>query len=209
MEKRTLYDYLEIGKDANHESIKKAFRKKAKQTHHDKGGNQEEFRAMIMAYNILSDEEKRKRYDQGENPDVICSNNGHEQQVRGFVLSIFNLLIDQNNFDLLHNDLFEIIRQNIRLNKQTDFTEQGKHRDNIKRYENILKRIKKTDKDKSELFTNILTDKISYSNGMVVQIGQHIKLCDDALEYLNGCEYETDSVQRMMFFQSTSTTTGW
>ncbi len=67
--KKSCYDDLAVEKDATPEEIKKAFRKKAKQTHPDNGGNSDEFRTIARAYDILSDEEKRKRYDSGENPD--------------------------------------------------------------------------------------------------------------------------------------------
>lgn len=104
MKKKTLYDDLSIAKDADQETIKKAFRKKAKLTHPDTdNGNSDEFRAIVKAYDILFDEEKRKRYDQGENPDNINQLNTHEQQVLSTVLNIFNAVVDQN-IDVDHND---------------------------------------------------------------------------------------------------------
>ncbi len=58
------YDILGVSKDASQEEIKKAYRKKAHKHHPDKGGDEEKFKKINEAYQVLSDEEKRKRYDQ-------------------------------------------------------------------------------------------------------------------------------------------------
>lgn len=59
------YDLLGVPKDASDEDIKKAFRKLAHQHHPDKpGGDAEKFKKINEAYQVLSDPEKRKRYDQ-------------------------------------------------------------------------------------------------------------------------------------------------
>jgi len=60
-----LYTKLGISKEASPGEIKKAFRKLAVQHHPDKGGDEDEFKAISMAYEILSDEQKRKIYDEG------------------------------------------------------------------------------------------------------------------------------------------------
>lgn len=58
------YDVLGVSQDASAEEIKKAYRKLAIQYHPDKGGDQEKFKEVSNAYSILSDDEKRRRYDQ-------------------------------------------------------------------------------------------------------------------------------------------------
>jgi len=60
---------LGISRDADEATIKKAYRRKAKEHHPDKGGDAEEFKKVQKAYAILSDPDKRKRYDAGEDVD--------------------------------------------------------------------------------------------------------------------------------------------
>ncbi|MFN8208323.1 MAG: molecular chaperone DnaJ [Bacteroidales bacterium] len=68
MTKRDFYEILEISKNASKEEIKKAYRKQAIKYHPDKNpGNkeaEEKFKEAAEAYEVLSDDNKRARYDQ-------------------------------------------------------------------------------------------------------------------------------------------------
>ncbi|EKX41165.1 hypothetical protein GUITHDRAFT_158251 [Guillardia theta CCMP2712] len=62
--KKTLYDWLEIPQSASENDIKKAYRKLAVKHHPDKGGDEAVFKEITKAYEVLSDAQKRKIYDQ-------------------------------------------------------------------------------------------------------------------------------------------------
>ena len=68
MEKRDYYEVLEVEKTASVEEIKKAYRKKAIQYHPDKNPGdkvaEEKFKEAAEAYDVLSNPDKRARYDQ-------------------------------------------------------------------------------------------------------------------------------------------------
>jgi molecular chaperone DnaJ len=68
MSKRDYYEVLEISKDATAEEIKKAYRKKALRYHPDKNPDdkeaEEKFKEAAEAYEVLSNPEKKQRYDQ-------------------------------------------------------------------------------------------------------------------------------------------------
>ena len=68
MAKRDYYEILEVSKTATKDEIKKAYRKKAIQYHPDKNpdnkGAEEKFKEAAEAYEVLSDDNKRSRYDQ-------------------------------------------------------------------------------------------------------------------------------------------------
>ena len=67
-EKRDYYEVLGVSKNADASEIKKAYRKLALQYHPDKNpGNkeaEEKFKEAAEAYDVLGNEEKRRRYDQ-------------------------------------------------------------------------------------------------------------------------------------------------
>ena len=68
MAKQDYYDVLEISKSASASEIKKAYRKMAIKHHPDKNPNnreaEEKFKQAAEAYEVLSDDNKKARYDQ-------------------------------------------------------------------------------------------------------------------------------------------------
>ena len=67
-EKRDYYEVLGVAKNAEAAEIKKAYRKLALQYHPDRNPGdkeaEEKFKEAAEAYDVLSNEEKRRRYDQ-------------------------------------------------------------------------------------------------------------------------------------------------
>lgn len=67
---RDYYEVLGVPREADADDIKRAFRKLARDTHPDANpddpGAEERFREIAEAYEVLSDPQKRARYDRGE-----------------------------------------------------------------------------------------------------------------------------------------------
>lgn len=83
--KRDYYEVLGIKKDADEETVKKAYRKLAKKYHPDMNADdpyaEEKFKEITEAYNVLSDKEKRKLYDQFGH--AAFENGGDDSGFRG------------------------------------------------------------------------------------------------------------------------------
>ena len=58
------YEILGVSRGASSEEIKRAYRKLAHEHHPDKGGEHEKFKQINEAYQVLSDPDKRRQYDQ-------------------------------------------------------------------------------------------------------------------------------------------------
>ena len=112
----THYDTLGVQPDAEPDAIKKAFRKLAMKHHPDrKNGDDEMMKEIQVAYGVLSDADKRARYDRGEDVgNTLTKEQFFEQQVVGALISLFDsvvagMTIEQvrynNPLDLITNDL--------------------------------------------------------------------------------------------------------
>ena len=58
------YNILGVNENASPDEIKKAYRKLANQHHPDKGGDEERFKRIKLAYEVLSNPNRRKEYDE-------------------------------------------------------------------------------------------------------------------------------------------------
>jgi len=70
------YKILEVSRDCTEVEIKKAYRKGSLTHHPDKGGDEEKFKLVAEAYAVLSDPQRRERYDAGEDEDGMDSGMG-------------------------------------------------------------------------------------------------------------------------------------
>ena len=71
--KKSLYEVLGVNKTDSCNDIKKAYFKLARTHHPDKGGNPELFKEIVRASEVLTDERKRRMYD---DMGVIDGENG-------------------------------------------------------------------------------------------------------------------------------------
>jgi len=70
------YKILSVARDCTEIEIKKAYRKESLIHHPDKGGDEEKFKLVVEAHSVLSDPQRRHRYDMGEDEDGSDSGMG-------------------------------------------------------------------------------------------------------------------------------------
>jgi DnaJ family protein C protein 3 len=74
--RKDYYKVLDVDRNADEQTIKKAFRRAAKTAHPDKGGSEAKMAAVNEAYEVLSDPELRARFDAGDDPNDPTSGHG-------------------------------------------------------------------------------------------------------------------------------------
>jgi len=87
MSKRDYYEVLGVSKNASEDDLKKAFRKLARQYHPDVNkdpGAEDKFKELGEAYEVLSDPQKRQRYDQFGHAAAGAGGFGGAQGFEGF-----------------------------------------------------------------------------------------------------------------------------
>ena len=95
------YTELDVPVDASLETIKQRYRTLAQMHHPDKGGNEELFKQIKLAYEILSDPVRRKQYDiTGE----TTTTNAKDEAIANIVQILLHVVpsfnVDQD--DLIH-----------------------------------------------------------------------------------------------------------
>lgn len=85
MPKKDYYEILGVPRNASQEEIKKAYYRLAHKYHPDKGGNEEKFKEINEAYQVLSNPQKRQQYDAfGQTFEGAYSPGGGGQYGQGF-----------------------------------------------------------------------------------------------------------------------------
>lgn len=102
MAKRDFYEILGVSKSATAEEIKKAYRKMALQFHPDKNpGNKEaedKFKEAAEAYEVLSDQQKKAKYDQFGHAGVSGAGGGGQHMNMDDIFSQFGDIFGESVF---------------------------------------------------------------------------------------------------------------
>ena len=93
-----LYKILGIAKNATEKDIKKAYRKLALTHHPDRGGDEDKFKKISGAYEILKDKEKRDIYDKYGIDGLKAQDNGVSPGG-----------IPRDIFDMFAGEVFQVI----------------------------------------------------------------------------------------------------
>ena len=183
--KKSPYETLGVDKTASAEDIKKAHRKKVAKTHPDKGGNKEEFLAVQRSYEILSDDERRKCYDETGNADDKPSK--EERCMTELGTLAIQCVGDLKNAK--HTDVVKIMRDIITggIEKMKELREgrviaAERYRDAAKRF--------KSKKGTENVFEIMLSKQAQDFENDVKKSDEEIEISEMCLEILKAFKYE-------------------
>jgi curved DNA-binding protein CbpA len=186
----TLYEILGVATDATQAQIKKAYRMKAKTAHPDVGGDPENFKALVVAYNILFDPEKRKRYGSGETAEKITeAEASRDQKIIALVMNLFVQVVHAAAID--HQNVVDMLGFSIRNSMQEFQKKISNEEQKIKKFESVLKRLKV--KEGENLFAISANAQIGNHRRAITAFEEQVSIGDGALKFLDAYSYEIEA----------------
>jgi len=176
------YEKLGVNKNATKQEIKKAFYNLSKKHHPDKGGNEEEFKTYQEAYEVLSDDERRKAYDEGGDYKSIQT---LQSKVRNSLFGYIDGAINKFGFVPEHTDLVGIIRGLINEDILKAKTSIDNFNIKIRQFEETAKRIKNGEMLKSYLDTTLISIKADIDS-----MNNRLEVFNECLKAIEDWKYE-------------------
>lgn len=132
------YERLGVAKDASADEIRAAYRKLAQKHHPDKeGGDQEIFKAVQRAYEVLGDPERREKYDAtGDDREVESL----RQAALGQIAMLLSAVVE--NHDVDHRNLVHEMRLAVNGRELNDRKSIKELERQVAKREKVLKRLK-------------------------------------------------------------------
>ena len=177
------YDSLGVPKDAPPEAIRAAYRKKARQHHPDKGGNVAEFQSIQVAYDVLSDPERKARYDQtgetGTGPTL-------ESQALSTLSTMMTALMDFPQTNVATLPLVDQLRRMLTADIQKQDMEKAKVMASIDRRKEAIKRLSKGP------LADLLHGEINQREQMAAKMDEANAIRREAMRMLEDQTYSAD-----------------
>lgn len=199
-----LYELLGINKKSTKQEIKKAYKKASSKTHPDKGGDKDEFFQVKLAYDVLSNPVRKEKYD---NTGDTTDNNKNVDSVESQLTSLFNSIIDQENFNgniidtakKTVGDVITNLRNGLEVTKNK-----------LAKLEKNADRIKY--KGDENIFTILMIGKINLLKNQIIELESKNKLLEGVLIALLAYEDTLSEEEPPIMFhncQFTTTTSGF
>lgn len=188
-----LYDVLGVNEDATAEEIKRAYRKKARESHPDNGGDGEAFRRVNEAHRVLINTEDRESYDRsGEIPNPKSAMSAAEE----IMLSSLQSAVSGGA-----KDVFRAMRSDLDRKRSEAKAECGRVKGITKRLAKDLDQVKnqnKAPKDGSGfgLVVNWFESQIQISSEVIERMEKQIQVFGEALALVDGLQSEPDQQDR-------------
>lgn len=182
------YETLGVDRDADPAAIKKAYRKRARETHPDHGGDTGEAASVNGAYLVLSDPDKRARYDRTGQDDAPRNEMAMAMEIAG---QFFDRAVldagDTFNFRSLTGEAQGAIDKERRQGQQATRT----IKEQVERTKKVIARLKhKT--DGPDFLTDRLNEIIRKQLHDIAMNEDRLALLARARELLDGYDFVTD-----------------
>jgi len=183
-----LYKILGVAKDATKQEIRKVYKLKANKMHPDKeNGDEESFKQLKHAYEVLFDDERRKRYDTTGSDSKVPDIN---QEARSQLIAIFTFMVEnEKKGDIIKLSKDHIESQTLLAENQKELEEKK-----LKVFEKKIGRV--TSKGEMNLFEDVINQQISNCKAKIVQAEHFLSVSKLIIKLLN--DYEDNKPEKVI-----------
>ncbi len=179
----THYETLGVDSDASPEQIQEAYRFKARKLHPDAGGSKEEFQTILEAYEVLSDEQKRARYDRGESVE------SNERVILDIVrsMAVAAFAQDKQNPMRYMRDHVDNVRSENQDHKRTKLADLQKLQTKLDRF--VEANVESKNTQARDMIAELLAQEIENGKSFVSNIEKQIQIGTETLAFLDGLDF--------------------
>lgn len=184
-----LYDDLGVAPDASPEALKRAHRKAVKRTHPDNSetGDRVAFDKVQRAWIILSDPDKRARYDRGEPVDEQRPGGGNDPVVALLVQYFMHAIAD---CDPVHDDLVAKTRELIEVGAEMGARQRADLQARLEKLQAITERL--TAAGEQTILLQVSQAQVGEVNRAIAATEEKIAAHKAAAELCDAFAYRTD-----------------
>ena len=177
------YDELGVSVHATSEEIRQKYRTLAQIHHPDKGGDEEKFKRIKFAYEILSDPLRRKEYDTTGKFGIDVSIK--DEALHNLAQILFSII---QNFNPEQDNLIQLLTNRVTELKQECNNNIDTCNNFITHLNKIIARLKiKTDNE--NLLLGFVNSQIDMRKNEFANFTRRIQICDAQFEILKDYEY--------------------
>lgn len=185
-----LYEVLGVSRDADKDTIKKAFRKAASDAHPDRGGDSKRMAMVNKAHDVLMDDKRREHYDAtGRDTEKQSLDDQCIGKLRGMMLAVVEAAHSNPVNQILatlNNELHQLSTMKAAAGKK------------IARYERAKAALKRKGGGQANVFAVVFDQTISETKQQMARMDVQAGITKRALEIMRDYEWEGAPDEPMM-----------
>jgi curved DNA-binding protein CbpA len=187
---RDLYQILGIKRAAARDEIHRAYRRKAKSLHPDGGGSVEAFGELSTAFTVLSDPDRRERYDTTGEIVVVRPNNLDASAIE-IIAQKLGLVLHAEH-DMTSMDIAALLEQAIRQDIAEREAQMSGLRRAMERAKTLRERVRRKSEGRDNMLARVLDWHESSAKTHIKKNEEAIRSMDRALEMLEDYSFADD-----------------
>ena len=180
----TLYEELELQPNCSFDDIKQQYRTLASIHHPDKGGDEERFKRIKFAYEVLSDPVRRKQYDETKTTNI--ADDIHKEAINTLANIFFSII---PNFDCNNGNLVNVMKDEVNRLKVSALADLAKNETYIKNLEVVKSKLKTKNPNDENIIMAFVEKQLETRNNDRKLFEHRIKLSEEMMLVMENHDY--------------------